>query len=88
MKSLLYQDVTTHALPPGCGICDRQEVGVSLRKDGRIYRMVLRDKVVVEDLLLVSIKAAAFAIGQAEPYAAVPPSRDIKDFLIKESVGS
>ncbi len=83
-RSILYQDNAPHALPPGCGMCDRNEVPVSLRKDGRIYRFVLRDKIVVEDLLMVMVKAAAFSIAQGEPYAGTPPARSVKDFLIKQ----
>lgn len=85
-KSLLYQPNSTMQVPPGCGLCDRIEVPVSLRKNGRIYRFVLRDKIVTEDILIIMIKAAAFAISQGEPYAGTPPSRSLKDFLIKDSV--
>jgi hypothetical protein len=85
-RSLLFQDGSQLTVPPGCGLCDRVEVPVSLRKDGRIYRFVLRDKVVVEDLLLVAMKAAAFAISQGEAYAGTPPSRAIRDTLIKQDV--
>lgn len=84
MKSLLYQDgVTPHVVPPGCGLCDRTEVPISIRSDGRIYRFILRDKVVVEDPYLVAVKANAFAIQQGEPFAGQPTSRKVRDFLIK-----
>lgn len=83
-RSLLYQPGTTLHVPPGCGLCDRVEIPISLRKNGRIYRFVLRDKVVVEDIVLVMMKAAAFAISQGEPYAGTPPPRGLKDFLIKQ----
>ena len=84
MKSLLYvAGATNLTLPPGCGICDRVEVPISIRSDGRIYRFILRDKVVVEDPYLVMVKALAFSIRQGEPYPATPPSRKIRDFLIK-----
>lgn len=82
-KSLLYQGSTLQ-VPPGCALCDRMEVPVSLRKNGRIYRFVLRDKVVPEDAVVMLIKAAAFAIAQGEPYAATMPARSLKDFLIKD----
>lgn len=84
-KSLLAQDNPPFVVPPGCGLCARTEVPISLRKDGRIYHFVLRDKVVVEDLLVVAIKAAAFAISQSEPYMGTPPSRAVRDFLIKQN---
>lgn len=84
MKSLLYKDgATAHQLPPGCGICERTEVPVSIRKDGRIYRLILRDKITVDDAYLIAVKAAAFAIQQGEPYAGTPTSRKVRDFLIK-----
>lgn len=83
MKSLLYQDVTQMNPPPGCGLGERVEVPVSLRKDGRVYRFVLRDKIVTEDLHAIMVKAATFAIAQGEPYAGTPPPRGVKDFLIK-----
>jgi hypothetical protein len=85
-RSLLFQDDPQFTMPPGCGLCDRVEVPVSLRKNGRIYRFVLRDKVVVEDLLMVGVKAAAFAISEGEAYAGTPPSRAIRDTLIKQDV--
>ena len=84
MKSLLYQDNDSpHVVPPGCGLCERTEVPISIRADGRIYRFVLRDKVVVDDPYLIGVKACAFAIQQGEPYAGTPVSRKVRDFLIK-----
>jgi hypothetical protein len=84
MKSLLYQaGQTPHVVPPGCGLCDRLEVPISIRTDGRIYHFVLRDKVVVDDAYLIAVKANAFAIQQGEPYSGQPTPRKIRDFLIK-----
>lgn len=85
-RSLLFQDNPQFEVPPGCGLCDRVEVPVSLRKDGRIYRFILRDKIVVEDFLIIGVKAAAFAISQGEAFAGTPPSRAIRDTLIKTDV--
>lgn len=85
-RSLLFQDNAPFAVPPGCTLCDRVEIPVSLRKDGRIYHFILRDKIAVEDLLLVAVKAAAFAIATNEPYSGTPPSRAVRDFLIKQDV--
>lgn len=85
MKSLLFTDSTPFNEPPGCGPC-RTEVVRTFRKNGRLYRVVLRDKIVVEDPYLVMVKAFAFAIQQGEPYMGVPPPRTIRDFLIKSSV--
>ncbi len=85
-KSLLYQESTQMNVPPGCALGERVEVPVSLRKDGRIYRFMLRDKIVPEDLHGIMVKASAFAIGQGEPYNGTSPPRSVKDFLIKDSV--
>lgn len=85
-RSLLFQDNPPFPVPPGCGLCSRIEVPVSLRKDGRIYRFILRDKLVPEDILTVMVKGAAFSISQSEPYAVTPPSRTILDTLIKDNV--
>lgn len=87
MKSLLYQGLTPFAEPPSCvAVPCRTEVPLTLKKDGRMYRFVLRDKVVPEDPYLVLVKATAFAIAQAEPYVGNPPDRAVKDFLIKDTV--
>ena len=83
-RSLLSQEDAPLQVPPGCGLAERVEIPVSLRKNGRIYRFVLRDKLVVEDILLMMMKAAAFAISEGEPYAGTPPPRNLKDFLIKQ----
>jgi hypothetical protein len=86
-KSLLYQEgETTLVVPPGCEIGERTEVPVSIRYKGRIYRAVLRDKVVVEDPLVVLVKASAFAIREGEPYQGQEVKRNVKDFLIKQNV--
>jgi len=87
MKSLLYQENgTTHNVPPGCALGERVEVPVSLRKDGRIYHFVLRDKITVDDVLSVGVKAVAFAIQQGEPFAGTPVARNLRDILIKLDV--
>lgn len=85
MKSRLFSSDSPFVEPPSCGPC-RTEVKVTLRKDGRLYHLVLRDKVVVEDPYLVMVKATAFAMAQGEPYRGLPPPRSIRDFLIKSSV--
>lgn len=86
MKSLLFQDgATPFEEPATCGT-GRQEVTLNIRKDGRLYRFVLRDKIMPEDPYLVMVKAAAFAIQTAEPYNGTPPARSIRDFLIKQGV--
>lgn len=87
MKSLLYQGLTPFVEPPECASqpC-RTEVPITLKKDGRLYTFVLRDKVLPEDPFLVLVKAVAFSIANAEPYVGQPPDRAVKDFLIKDTV--
>lgn len=85
MKSLLFSDSSPFTEPVECAPC-RTEVTLTFRKHGRLYRFKLRDKIVVEDPYLVLVKAAAFAIAQGEPYVGQPPSRAIRDFLIKSSI--
>ncbi len=85
MKSLLFQGNTPFIEPTTCAI-GRQEVPVNIKKDGRVYRFVLRDKIAAEDPYLVLVKAAAFSIQTGEPYNGTPPSRSVRDFLIKQSV--
>lgn len=85
MKSLLFQDDSPFEEPLECQPC-RQEKEVVLRKGGRLYRFVVRDKIVVEDPYLVMIKAAAFAIREGEPYNGKTPPRSIRDYLIRSSV--
>lgn len=85
MKSLLFQDATPFVEPPACGPC-RKEVRVVFKKNGRLYTMVLRDKIAVEDPYLTMVKAAAFAIRQGEPYVMQPPPRKVRNFLIHSNV--
>lgn len=84
MKSLLFQGGSSFPVPPGCSALPcRQEVEVRLKKDGRIYRFVVRDKIVPEDPQLMLSRATAFALQTGEAYNGTPPNRALKDFLIK-----
>jgi hypothetical protein len=85
VKSLLFTGDLPYSEPVTCKP-GRTEVPVTLKKDGRLYRFVVRDKIDVIDPYLVLVKAAAFAIGQGEPYAGLPPERSVRDFLIKQNV--
>jgi hypothetical protein len=86
MKSLLFKEgASPFTQPADCGPC-RLERTVTVRKNGRLYRVVVRDKVVVEDPMLVMVKVEAFAIAQGEPFVGRPPPRSIRDFLIKSNV--
>ena len=87
MKSLLFQGVTPFSEPTVCEPTScRTEVPITVRKNGRLYRFVLRDKVLPEDGYLMMVKATAFAIANGEPYNGRAPDRSVKDFLIKNSV--
>ena len=59
---------------------------INVRKDGRIYKYVLRDKLVPEDPYLVLVKAGAFARLTGEAYNGTPPDRAVRDFLVKSNV--
>jgi hypothetical protein len=89
MKSLLFQDAgLPFVVPAECSaLTKRKEVPVNIKKNGRIYRFVLRDKIAPEDPYLILVRAAAFAIQTGEAYNGTPPSRAIRDFLIKTNVG-
>ena len=88
MRSLLFQPGQTPLIEPTtCGaIPCRNEVPINIKKDGRMYRFILRDKVVPEDAYIPLIKAVAFAIQQNEPYSGQSPKSSIKDFLVKNNV--
>ena len=85
VKSLLFTNQLPYSEPPSCKP-GRQEVPVTLKKNGRLYRFIVRDKIVVEDPYLVLVKAAAFSISQGEPYSGQTPDRSVRDFLIKSNV--
>lgn len=85
MKSLLFSSSSPFTVPPGCGLC-RTEAEVVIPYQGRLYRMVVRDKIIPEDPYLVMVKAGAFAVSQGEPYPATPPERSLLDFLVKNNV--
>lgn len=87
MRSLLAQGATPFVEPEGCGLdlC-RVEAKFAIRKNGRIYRFVARDKIQPEDPYFVLVKAVAFAVQHGEPYNGRTPGRSLKDFLIKSSV--
>jgi hypothetical protein len=85
MKSLLFQGNTPLAQPATCAPC-RNEVSVVFKKNGRLYTLVLRDKISVEDPYLTMVRAAAFAIRASEPYVMQPPPRAVRNFLINSNV--
>ena len=84
-RSLLYSQNPPLDQPAIC-LPGRQEVRITFQKGGRLYNLVMRDKIIVEDPYLVLVKAAAFAIRQSEPYMGRVVPRSVKDFLIRSSV--
>lgn len=84
-KSLLYLPGQVLQEPPECGP-KRREITTRLRKDGKLYTLVVRDKAVIEDPYLVLVKAALYAQQQDEPYMGRVASRAVRDFLIKSAV--
>jgi hypothetical protein len=88
MRSLLGRTpaVTPISELPGCEAGRTETVRV-IRKGGRLYRMVIRDKVVVEDPYLMMVKAEAYSIKTGTENAAKTTPRSIRDVLIKSNVG-
>jgi hypothetical protein len=84
-KSLLHASDAPLVEPEICKP-GRQEVKLTFRKDGRLYHLVVRDKIVVEDPYLMLVKAIGFAVHQREPYMGQLVPRAVKDFLIKSNV--
>jgi len=64
----------------------RQEVTVTYRKNGRLYHLTMRDKLVIEDPYIMLVQAAAFALQNGEPYMGRLIPRSVRDFLIKQDI--
>jgi hypothetical protein len=86
MRSIISQGLTPFTVPDSCSIGSRTEVKFTLRKNGRLYKFVARDKLRPEDPYFVMVKAAAFAVRNGEPYNGKTPSRALKDFLVKSTL--
>lgn len=84
-KSLLFSSGSVLNQPVVCAP-GRQEVKTTIKKNGRIYNLVMRDKTLVDDPYFVLVKAAGFALSENEPYMGRLPPRALRDFLIKSSV--
>lgn len=86
MKSLLFQaGATDFVEPETCGP-GRVEIPIDIRKQGRIYHFVLRDRLLPEDPYFTMVKAKAFAVQTGEAFNGAPPARSLRDILIKDSV--
>lgn len=84
-KSLLFTNTLPFSVPPGCSPC-RQEVVLTVRKNGRLYTYTLHDQVAVEDPYLMLVKSEAFALKVGEQYNGTVPPRSVRDYLIKNNV--
>lgn len=71
--------------PPGCGP-GRQESELRMYANGKMYNFVFRDKIIPDDVYIVLLKATAFSIARTEEYRGVPPSRAVRDYLIKSNI--
>jgi hypothetical protein len=85
MISVLYQPNPPFDQPVECGP-GRTENRKRFFKNGRVYTMVWRDKITIEDPYLVLVKSSAYAIRMSEPYGGNPPKRSFKDYLIKTNL--
>jgi hypothetical protein len=85
MLSLLYQPNPPFDPIAACGP-GRTENKKRFVKNGKIYTMVWRDKITIEDPYLVLVKSAAYAIRTGEPYSGRTPRRSYRDYLIRSSL--
>ena len=85
MKSLLYTDESPFQTPTLCSPGRTEQIR-TLRKGGRLYRVAVRDKAVVEDSYVDMVKAVAFSIQTQEQYNYPIPSRRYRDYLIKRNI--
>lgn len=83
LQTQLFFSVLTQ--PPGCEPC-RTESPFTIQIGSKLYRFVLRDKIVPEDPYLIAFKAAAFSVARTEEYRGVPTPRNVRDYLIKSNV--
>ena len=85
MKSILYTDDSPFSIPPAC-TAERTEIRRTFRKNGRLFTVTVRDKLVVDDEYVNMVKAVAFSIQTQEPYRAMPTNRKVKDSLLKQDL--
>ena len=83
MQSQLYS--SPFADPPGCGP-GRTESSFRMMMNGKIYTFITRDRIIPEDPYLSLVKAAIFSVRRAEEHRGTPPSRAVRDFLIKTNL--
>lgn len=85
MMTLLKQPNAPFTEVPGCGP-GRTETAKRIIKNGKVYTLVWRDKISIEDPYLVLVKTSAYAIRTNEPYGGRTPRRSYRDYLIKSSL--
>ncbi len=88
MRSLMFHSpaLTPFQELPECR-AGRLETVKVIRKDGRLYRMVVRDKVLVDDPYLVAVKAQAYGIRTNTEVTLDTVQKELRDALIKSNVG-
>lgn len=64
----------------GPGRIEREE---AVQYQGKIYRIIARDKILAEDWLSSQTKATAYALRRVETYRGTPPARAFRDALIR-----
>jgi hypothetical protein len=86
MKSLLFQNpLPPFTQPPGCEPgCGEQSI--SIKKNGKLYKLVVRTKTGIEFPYLTMLRAYAHSLQASEPYAGTTPGRDLRDALIKTNL--
>jgi hypothetical protein len=85
MMTLLKQPDAPFTEAPGCGP-GRNETVQRFIKNGKVYTMVWRDKITIEDPYLVLVKTSAYGVRTNEPYGGRTPRRAYRDYLIKSSL--
>jgi len=86
MKSLLYQPTIENPTPlrlPATCLLGREERSFTLPYRGKMLTFTVRNKTTVEDSYCSMVKAIAVAQWTVSAYGGVPPTRAMKDFLIK-----
>ena len=85
MKSLLFQPTSPF---PGVVPCPagRDESTFMIIKNGFGYRFTVRSNPAVEDPYVNMVKACALAIKHGIGYPGGMPTKEVRDFFIKNSV--
>jgi len=85
MKSRLFMGVTPIVQPEICS-AERTEQRRVFHKGGKRYDFVVRDKICIEDYLMVYIKGILYAVDTGESVTVQVVPKSVKDALIKSNV--